>query len=1166
MASKRKTNQKSVSAAKTYPGFDLKSQYDQCAFNVFKFGGVLIHRYFSIGDDNCPPLGSYDKIKGYIYKDDVDKQGISVTRQESLSSFIIELETYENRDFAEQLIRSLTEKNKNLKDKDLKETITTHEVSTSRTNDGSAVNHNITNVRSNKDHESAPKADLVDEDDIIKSSQKSTKTIPKKPCFKYNRYSINMDWDQQIEKTPKNTSWIEQPPTMKYLPMMSFPITEDYYPNIFLILHLFGYFATGDSPDYINAILHVWDINQEIDIADIDPRLFILSGILSMPIHETIAALRKQGFVTILTKKIEKLKLIPNEDPRLIERRSEFILRISPVYIMGGTDFMTSLYHLAGEDEGIFILGLIFVMSASCSTKFEKPSPKTGDASTKLEIESSVDSKNQLDCRDKELPLTNGAKNHIINDHNNLKIGSNNNGNYKNTGPQTNPKVQLGKGGPQVQRAGQPAKPDQLVTDADGQFDATPITTENPEFSKLMDELSGDIKEINKHIKIKGNRSDERELLKLESGASTSIFSPDANDVINSILCNPTPQPIGNPNGIIFDSDPRDLELYNTKSYDEIHQIHKEVVQHFDPKTGIKKPQIVGTTHDQDSSRPKLSTPKTLKKNDTPKIMSKTSGKNVENEQNRKKYSKNLPSNAGANTRQMVSNNVIDESADNEKVENHNYNNDREGCDNSEDHDSGLYCDIADNYYSADEAVANNEIDEMVTSGDQTVCVPEPEADDYDYIGDAAYSELLYDELDQDPEFLSLVEYLADLFPKVSRTELKFLLKTTDNLEELIESLFLEEETLSLVKQEEEYQASIVNEVQYSNDVYVLKDMFPNHDNDVLQTVLDENRGDLQLASNALLTGNVSGNFEKIPTSVATVNNQWDAIQDSAGKLHELLGLSNGEILSYLHSNQRRFVETLVDIIKNHRKPVPVVTNTVPKGGRVQRGRKGKVQLGRNGNNIQYRYGPGSSEYQELSNFFSSNVPVQEIGFEFLAKALNFFEGDFIKVMNLCQYLIDEDYAYMISKLSNRVEYKPEIKIAKPDIGDIFKNYSNKVSNLNSDWKDINQDKFETFKSTGKLDLHRLKLAHGLQITRQVLGYWWTKEMDARINEGRLTKYGSTAEFSGTVEVITGRGIHSVNGVSILKQEVLKYLQKNQYLFNEGVGRFEVYGKKIARV
>ena len=62
------------------------------------------------------------------------------------------------------------------------------------------------------------------------------------------------------------------------------------------------------------------------------------------------------------------------------------------------------------------------------------------------------------------------------------------------------------------------------------------------------------------------------------------------------------------------------------------------------------------------------------------------------------------------------------------------------------------------------------------------------------------YSEFVYDELDEDPNFIDLVETLADLFPTYAKTDLKFRLKFADSVEELIEELFIETESRIYLK------------------------------------------------------------------------------------------------------------------------------------------------------------------------------------------------------------------------------------------------------------------------------------------------------------------------------------------------------------------------------
>lgn len=429
--------------------------------------------------------------------------------------------------------------------------------------------------------------------------------------------------------------------------------------------------------------------------------------------------------------------------------------------------------------------------------------------------------------------------------------------------------------------------------------------------------------------------------------------------------------------------------------------------------------------------------------------------------------------------------------------------------------------------------------------------------DEYDE--EEAYFSLLGDEEDDD-QFLSLVEYLSDLFPKINKSELKFLLKTSDNIEELIESLFIDEESSTLA--ETEFQYSMDNfSPQYSNEVYQLKDIFPNQDLDFLKLLLSENDGDVNSATNALLTEDVRKIRDKVPEK----NNQWASMNASAEKLNELLGLNNSESISYLHANRQQFVVALVDIIKNHKKLVVAPqSSNIPRGGRVQRGKPFRGNLKGNATSIlreSYKYDYETPEAQEIIVFFNSNPTVQEIGFEFLKQALIFFEGDDIKVIQLCGYIIDSGISYEVNRLMG-INIKPKIKMVKPDMHEIFKAYNNRASNLNAEFREINNEKLETFNKTGILDLHRLKVVHALQTTKQALSLWWNSEVELRINNGVLNKFGSKAEFAGTAVIITGRGLHSTSGISILRKEVLRHLKHNSYVFTENVGSFEVTGKR----
>ena len=436
---------------------------------------------------------------------------------------------------------------------------------------------------------------------------------------------------------------------------------------------------------------------------------------------------------------------------------------------------------------------------------------------------------------------------------------------------------------------------------------------------------------------------------------------------------------------------------------------------------------------------------------------------------------------------------------------------------------------------------------------------PDQDSDDrseYDYA----------DELDNDPEFLSLLEYFSDVFPKVARSELKLRLISANNVEELMEDLMLEEETYDIIERLENDKIAEAEESKptkkYSADVYRLKDMFPNHDNDVLEKVLESHYGDMQLASVSLLNNDETRFVKKKNDSVWA--SRLESFQASVKSLKSLVGLSNEEVVRYLHQNRRNFFDALEDIVYNYRKrlEVPPLRNLIPAGGRVQGSKARATPLYANASSKNIKtLDKESPERQELASIYASNPAMQVFKLEFLMKCLEFF-GNVYRVVEVGHYLIDNNILPDVkNKLTTKV-IKPEITLPKIDVKVAFENYHKNLSNKKATLEVIDMKLIDDFKKTGVVDLHGYKLKHGLEITRQILKIWWDEEINRRVDEGELSKYGSKAQFVDSATIITGRGIHSAGGVAVLKKGVSQFLDRGNYIYEERIGSFEVLGKR----
>ena len=106
------------------------------------------------------------------------------------------------------------------------------------------------------------------------------------------------------------------------------------------------------------------------------------------------------------------------------------------------------------------------------------------------------------------------------------------------------------------------------------------------------------------------------------------------------------------------------------------------------------------------------------------------------------------------------------------------------------------------------------------------------------------------------------------------------------------------------------------------------------------------------------------------------------------------------------------------------------------------------------------------------------------------------------------------------------------------------------------------EEKLKSSAITNSLDLHNLTVPTALKATGLALRDWWKDELDQRHVDGKLTRFGWKVQFVSPFNLITGRGIHSEGGKSKIRIAVKNYLTRNNYVFEEYSGRFEIEGKR----
>lgn len=461
----------------------------------------------------------------------------------------------------------------------------------------------------------------------------------------------------------------------------------------------------------------------------------------------------------------------------------------------------------------------------------------------------------------------------------------------------------------------------------------------------------------------------------------------------------------------------------------------------------------------------------------------------------------------------------------------------------------------------------------------------------------------MVDDIEEDESFLTLVSTLQDLFPEFALSEIKARVKSTDDIDAIISDLYLNREIEFEDVDLRQYKYD-VDPNKYSEDVYQLKEIFPDFDLDVLNKTFEDNHKDVQSTSEALLSGSI---YRKSTTATFDVekyiglNDEGELISEDIANITRLTCLTRKEAFLYLKKNYFNCIETLIDIIENYYSRKPTLNDGIPNGGRVQRaGGAGGTGGDRRGVYNWYLYNPNSKEARELNDFRAGDQLLQHISEAFFKKALVFFKGDYQKVIEVTLWIVENEGLnyFMHKKHSNPDKPGPPKPNWKQFIQDFEKGRpKNVVSNspgpltaekyrvmgdaLRAKVKSADQDlssklyrnmlndedyfamkeRIESFYNTANLDLHRLSVRSALSATLTCLEVWWQEELSLRDYEGKYHKYSSRAQFTSPMLIVTGRGIHSIGGVSRIRQTVLSTLNKLGYIYNENVGSFEIIGR-----
>lgn len=461
------------------------------------------------------------------------------------------------------------------------------------------------------------------------------------------------------------------------------------------------------------------------------------------------------------------------------------------------------------------------------------------------------------------------------------------------------------------------------------------------------------------------------------------------------------------------------------------------------------------------------------------------------------------------------------------------------------------------------------------------------------------------------------MDLLKELFPNVKEQKLQLTLDSAQGDLELATSMVLSE--LSCVNDKEEdgsrCSSNSSNDTdEQPNHLHEVKEMFPDIDVETVEKVFKQEKAmipnvithllNLEYLKNESLEDDSDGNIESVHSEI--IPSSWNNTRGDVGMVAHLLRWPEDysvvtQQYQENHFNPRR---TVVSMILNevHPKLVHTPTVTVNKHNfnRVQAnrgfahkttqgpGRDAVPSLlsssGKNNNKKDNTTNKFLACYNEFLTLIKQDKECQGINPQFVLKLFQYFQepDESLKKTDLSTIKTDlescfEVLSYVLAAhngialtfnreldekswnvVSNK-KNKNENMIIDSNNYTAYMKKSKYNTTINSSSKIPIEvcDVFQTF----KMDFHGYTPQQAVNTLNRIITSWWHEELKQReLNNINLQK--QNVACLEPLKVITGRGIHSIGGKSPVRYQVKRYLDLNNYIYNEEPSYFEVHGKK----
>lgn len=448
------------------------------------------------------------------------------------------------------------------------------------------------------------------------------------------------------------------------------------------------------------------------------------------------------------------------------------------------------------------------------------------------------------------------------------------------------------------------------------------------------------------------------------------------------------------------------------------------------------------------------------------------------------------------------------------------------------------------------------------------------------------------------------IETLKVIFPMAVISKLEEVLANSNNNLDLACAILLSE--LEDSKAQHEKDQDILT---MEKDLYTLFDMFPNVLSHHIKSVYIKNQQDInrtiqELLNFCILTPeDVQNQKEYDARSKAHIDNlqgnkkYWKNNKESIQLIIDYGNVSPEIASKAFFTNSFNSIKALINLVycyddylnqsstKSFEQQSDMLgQNNITMGGKVQFNqdishRRDQTQLDfNNSKNVlskknvcsfprNYICDNSSPQYIELKSIIQSNHALKNINSHFFKKALEFYNGDVIKTVSLGLLIADHNcssftFEFMTSQDSNSKNTSYQKSTHKGNIKDC-RIKDNKNLGIFSDSIKYERaiDIIDNLFNKPIVDLHNFFPDEAEAIVNECLKRWWLQEKSLRERNKQNLKQIKVLNVPQLV-IITGRGIHSVGGKSVIRQKIKKILIDGHYLILEEPSYFVILGKK----